>query len=179
MLKTSVVPALCACLIAAAAALPVRAADDAVMARGGGGGRATVTCYAASAQENEAAVRATNATRRARGLPALRANGDLALAAARHACDMARRSALSHRGSKTRGPLQRLRLTGYRPGLTAENIGAGPWGLDRVLQEWVRSRGHLANILIPQIRHYGIGKAVAADGRTVFWAAVYSAPKSR
>ena len=25
----------------------------------------------------------------------------------------------------------------------------------------------------------GIGKAIAADGKTVFWAAVYSAPKRR
>ena len=142
-------------------------------------GRGAVTCFNTSSQENEAAVRATNATRKQRGLKPLRANADLALAAARHACDMASRSVISHRGANTRGPMQRVKKTGYKPQLTAENIAAGPWGQERVLMEWERSSGHLANILIPQIQHYGIGKAIAADGKTVFWAAVYSAPKGR
>lgn len=136
-----------------------------------------VICYQTSMQENEAAVRATNATRKARGLPALKTNRDVATAAARHACDMAQRSVMSHQGSKTHGPMQRLKKEGYKPSLAAENIAAGPWGQDRVLAEWERSRGHLANILIPQVRHYGIGKALGADGKTVFWAAVYSAPR--
>ncbi|WP_233253563.1 CAP domain-containing protein [Paracoccus binzhouensis] len=137
----------------------------------------TVTCYQTSMRENQAAAQATNATRRARGLPALKPNADLAAAAARHACDMARRGVMSHRGSNTRGPMQRLKKAGYRPSIAAENIAAGPFTQERVLREWVRSSGHLANILIPQVRHYGIGKAVGADGRTVYWAAVYSAPR--
>lgn len=73
--------------------------------------------------------------------------------------------------------MQRLKQEGYRPSIAAENIAAGPWGQDRVLVEWSRSSGHLANILIPQVRHYGIGKALGADGKTVYWAAVYSAPR--
>lgn len=139
-----------------------------------------VTCYTTSAAENEAAARATNARRKQSGLAPLRANDDLALAAARHACDMAQRSVMSHRGHDTRGPMQRLKKTGYKPRLAAENIAAGPaWGQERVLGEWERSSGHLANILIPQVRHYGIGRALGADGKTVFWAAVYSSPKRR
>lgn len=137
----------------------------------------TVTCFQTSMRENEAAVRATNATRQARGLAPLRSNRDLAEAAARHACDMAKRGVMSHQGSKTKGPMQRLKKEGYRPSIAAENIAAGPWGQDRVLVEWARSSGHLANILIPQTRHYGIGKALGSDGKTVFWAAVYSAPR--
>ncbi|ABL70095.1 Cysteine-rich secretory protein family protein [Paracoccus denitrificans] len=136
-----------------------------------------VTCYQTSMRENEAAARATNATRQARGLAPLKPNQDLAMAAARHACDMAKRGTMSHRGGKTKGPMQRLKQEGYRPSIAAENIAAGPWGQDRVLVEWSRSSGHLANILIPQVRHYGIGKALGADGKTVYWAAVYSAPR--
>lgn len=139
--------------------------------------RAAVACHQTSVQENKAAVQATNATRRARGLAPLRANADLAEVAARHACDMARRGVMSHRGSATKGPMQRLKKEGYRPSIAAENIAAGPFTQERVLSEWSRSSGHLANILIPQVRHYGIGKAVGSDGRTVFWAAVYSAPR--
>ncbi|WP_245948612.1 CAP domain-containing protein [Paracoccus lutimaris] len=158
-------------------AMPVAAVDVKISTKSPSLG--PVTCYNTSRHENEAAVRATNATRKQRGLKPLRANADLALAAARHACDMAQRSVVSHRGVGTRGPMQRVKKTGYKPRLTAENIAAGPWGQERVLVEWERSSGHLANILIPQIQHYGIGKAIAADGKTVFWAAVYSAPKRR
>ena len=158
-------------------AMPAAAVDRKISTRSPNLG--PVTCYNTSRHENEAAVRATNATRKQRGLKPLRANADLALAAARHACDMASRSVVSHRGVGTRGPMQRVKKTGYRPRLTAENIAAGPWGQERVLVDWERSSGHLANILIPQIRDYGIGKAIAADGKTVFWAAVYSVPKRR
>lgn len=164
------------------AIFPANASDDIAIpdrTPANGKGLGAVTCYETTRQDNELAVRATNATRKARGLKPLRARSDLALAAARHACDMAKRSVISHRGVNSRGPMQRLKKIGYKPGIAAENIAAGPWGQDRVLTEWVRSKGHLDNILIPQIRDYGIGKAIGADGRTVFWAAVYSAPKRR
>ena len=163
-------------------ALPAAAEDVRISTKspGVGAGVGAVTCYNTSRQENEAAAQATNVTRKQRGLAPLRANDDLALAAARHACDMAQRSMMTHRGSNTRGPMQRVKKTGYKPKLTAENIAVGPaWAQERVLVEWERSSGHLANILIPQIKHYGIGKAVGADGKMVFWAAVYSAPKRR
>ena len=62
-------------------------------------------------------------------------------------------------------------------GVTAENIAAGHFDLNRVLHEWNVSTGHHANIVIPQMRHMGIGEAVGADGKTRFWAAVYAAPR--
>ncbi|WP_227493405.1 MULTISPECIES: CAP domain-containing protein [Paracoccus] len=136
-----------------------------------------VTCYETSVQENQAAASATNALRKARGLSSLQPNRDLAVAAARHACDMARRGQMTHRGSATSGPMQRLKKEGYRPRIAAENIAAGPWGQEQVLAAWSQSPGHLANILLPQVRHYGIGRAVGPDGKTVYWAAVFSAPR--
>ncbi len=89
---------------------------------------------------------------------------------------MARRGVMAHHGSRTSGPAQRVKARGYRPSVTAENIAAGRFGLDGVLQAWNSSPGHLGNILIPQLRDYGIGHAIAADGKTVFWTAVYAAP---
>lgn len=135
------------------------------------------TCYATSQAQNAAAVSATNATRKANGLAALTPDPVLAAAAAHHACDMAERGLMSHTGTTTKGPLQRVKAQGGAPRLAAENIAAGPFGQDRVLKEWAASNGHLANILIPQLRHYGIGRAVGSDGKTVFWAAVYTAPR--
>ncbi|MFT4014591.1 MAG: CAP domain-containing protein [Paracoccus sp. (in: a-proteobacteria)] len=135
------------------------------------------SCQAPSMAANRAAADATNAQRRARGLPPVAANAALGQAAARHACDMAARGLMSHVGTSTKGPAQRVKAVGYAPHMTAENIAAGPFGLGQVLNAWSNSQGHLDNILIPQIREVGIGRAIGADGRTVFWAAVYGAPR--
>lgn len=134
-----------------------------------------VVCMATTANENAFGAAETNAVRKANGLGHLRPSKKLADAAARHACDMARRNEMTHRGSTTKGPSQRVRAVGYKNRIVAENIGKGFSQADGVLDAWVRSSGHLQNILLPQVRDFGIGKAIAADGLTVYWAAVYAA----
>lgn len=134
-------------------------------------------CIATQTHENQTGASATNSLRRNAGLPPVRANTLLAKVAADHACDMAQRGRMTHKGSTTSGPGSRVKAAGYAPMVTAENIAAGPFSLTRVLHEWNASAGHRDNILIPQVSDYGIGQAVAADGRTRFWAAVYAAPK--
>lgn len=135
------------------------------------------TCFQTSSHENQAAAQATTAARRGQGLGSVSADPALAQAAAKHACDMAARGLMSHVGTSTKGPAQRVKAEGYAPQVTAENIAAGPFGLGRVLNEWSASSGHRANILIPQVRDVGIGRALGSDGRTVFWSAVYGAPR--
>ena len=91
-------------------------------------------------------------------------------------------------GSLTDGAIRRsikdVELTGKQKSLAdGEGRGVGRLVLvvrpmpKRVLAEWNASGGHRANMLIPQVRHYGIGQAIGPDGRTRFWAAVYAAPK--
>lgn len=135
------------------------------------------TCLATSASQNSQGAAATNALRRKAGLPPVRPDPVLARVAAQHACDMAQRGRMTHAGSGTSGPGPRVKAAGYAPAVTAENIAAGPFSQARVLAEWGASSGHLANMLIPQLRDYGIGQAVGPDGRTRFWAAVYAAPR--
>lgn len=139
----------------------------------------TPHCVATTGSENAAAAQATSRTRAGAGLGPVRPHARLAQVAAMHACDMARRGLMAHEGSTTRGPSQRVKASGYRPMVTAENIAAGPLGLEQVLSAWNLSAGHRSNILIPQLADYGIGRAVSADGKTVFWAAVYAAPRGR
>lgn len=136
-------------------------------------------CLATAAAENQAAAQVTSARRTAAGLKPLRPNPRLAEAAARHACDMATRGQMAHRGSATKGPSQRVKGVGYKPAITAENIAAGPFNLEQVLHAWDGSDSHLRNIMLPQATDFGIGRAVAADGRTLFWAALYAAPRGR
>ncbi|WP_410219554.1 CAP domain-containing protein [Paracoccus sp. (in: a-proteobacteria)] len=134
-------------------------------------------CLQTDPGQNAAGVAATNQMRRQAGLPPVRSSMQLAQVAAAHACDMARRGRMTHIGSTTTGPAARVKAAGYRPSVTAENIAAGPYSLPRVLQEWNKSQGHLNNILLPQVRDYGVGQALGPDGRTIYWAAVYSAPQ--
>ena len=158
-----------------AAALPALAMSEPVRVQATAPGVAH--CPATSPAENAAAARATSRQRAAGRLPPVRADARLAQAAARHACEMARRGLMTHGGSRTRGPTQRVRGAGYRPAVTAENIAAGPFDLAGVLPAWGGSSGHLSNIMLPPAADFGIGRAIAAGGRTVCWAAVYAAPK--
>ena len=138
---------------------------------------ARASCAPPVPSETAAAVHATNSERAARGLPPVRGSAVLSAAAAAHACDMATRGRMTHKGSGGSGPAQRLKARGYRPAITAENIAAGPFDLRAALGAWSRSDQHRANILIPQLREVGIGHALGPDGRTRFWSAVYAAPR--
>lgn len=138
--------------------------------------RGEVTCPGTTAEMNGAAVQSTNATRSRGGLPPLRSSMVLAEVAAGHACDMAKRGRMSHRGSTTSGPGDRVKTRGYRPSMTAENIAAGPYDRNQVLRIWAGSGGHIDNIMIPQLRDFGIGQAIGSDGKTHYWSAVYAAP---
>lgn len=135
------------------------------------------TCLKTTLIQNNLGAQSTNSMRRRASLPPVQANMLLADVAARHACDMARRGLMTHRGTGTPGPGARVKANGYQPRVTAENIAACPFNLGRVLVEWNASEGHRNNILIPQVSDYGIGQAIGPDGRTRFWAAVYAAPK--
>lgn len=137
------------------------------------------TCLQTTAAQNASAAQTTNAVRARAGLAPVRPDSRLAQAAAQHACDMAERGRMTHQGSRSSGPAQRVKALGFAPRMTAENIAAGPFDLDRVLAEWNRSDGHLSNILIPQMSEFGIGQAIGADGRTRYWAAVYAASRGR
>lgn len=134
-------------------------------------------CFSPDASEQAAGVQATNAARTRSGLSPVRTNAQLARAAAAHACDMAQRGRMTHTGSSTAGPGPRVKKLGYAPRVTAENIAAGPYDARQALAAWNGSPGHLQNILIPQLRDFGVGRAIGSDGRTVYWAAVYAAPR--
>lgn len=145
---------------------------------GGGGGR--VDCRKTDPQELARALAVTNAQRSAAGLGPLRGNAKLQKAAEDHACDMARRGVMEHAGTGTTGPGQRVKALGYKPSVTAENISAGSvslFDLDGAVRQWGASPGHAANILIPQVSEFGVGRAYSADGRIAYAAAVYAAPR--
>lgn len=98
------------------------------------------------------------------GLKPLRRNRRLSEAAQRHTRRM-RASCFGHQCSGERSLKARLRAVGYlnkrlRSYYYSENIawGSGVLGTPRrIVDAWMRSAGHRANILSPQVRDIGVG----------------------
>lgn len=137
-------------------------------------GAGDASCGALSSAEVARAVAVTSAFRASRGLPAVSADQRLNKIAAQQACHMAKTGLMSHAGPSNEGPKHRAKAAGYAPSIIAENIAAGPYGLEQALSAWNASGGHVANITLPAVRDFGIGVATGADG-TRYWAAVYAA----
>ncbi len=118
----------------------------------------------------------TNAERASRGLAPLRHNGLLSQAADAHSKDQAAQEKLTHTGSDGSSPGDRIDRTGYPWRTWAENAAGGYGTAERVVDGWVRSPGHLANILNPNVTEIGLGIAYTAGGYP-YWTQVFAAPR--
>lgn len=98
-----------------------------------------------------------NQFRAQNGLPALRLDNRLNVAAQRHSNDMALHKAMSHscRDGTTLG--QRITQAGYPWRNIAENVATGQTSARKVVQAWINSSGHRANMLKNNVKDVGIG----------------------
>ena len=126
---------------------------------------------AASVSTPHSAIRLISAVRRNRGLPALRHDPRLDRAAAMHARDMASRRFFSHRGSNGSKAFHRIRASGYNACYAAENIARGPASSAQAARMWIRSPGHLRNILSRKPIAAGIARAPGN-----YWVMVFARP---
>ncbi len=127
----------------------------------------------------EAMLARVNAERAKVGRPPLRLDPRLSAAAQAHAEDMMVHSYYAHASPEGKTPLDRVRKTGYAPHIVAENIARGPFTVDEVMDDWMLSREHRANLLHPAFRDFGAGIVVgrnAAVGFTVIWVQDFAAP---
>ena len=104
-----------------------------------------------------------NALRAAVGVPPLRLCAALGRAARAHARDLATAAPFGHVGHDGRGPGERVRSEGYAWRAVGENVAAGQATVREVMESWVTSHGHLANLVHPGYRHLGVAVAVAED----------------
>jgi uncharacterized protein YkwD len=102
-------------------------------------------------------LRLTNLERRRVGLNPLRLHPKLGRAAQAHSRDMGVNDFFSHTGSNGSSLGDRVRQVGYRYSYAAENIAAGSPNPQQVVNLWMNSPGHRANILAPRLKHIGIG----------------------
>lgn len=118
-----------------------------------------------SAQEKQL-LDLTNAERKKKDLPALKASPSLFRVARAHAQNMARQEKMEHT-LDGKNPVDRLRDAGYKIAAMAENIG---WideriSLERVMRDWMGSEIHRNNILNKDLTEIGIGVAKNAKGQ--------------
>ncbi len=106
----------------------------------------------------------TNLEREKAGLPPLKENPLLAQAAQAHAEAMAAGDFFDHSNPHTgTTPADRITAAGYHWSVVAENIGSGAASPAEVMQNWMGSSGHRANILNPRVREIGVGYAFDAN----------------
>ena len=113
-------------------------------------------------------VTLTNTYRTANGCGALRIDARLVAAARAHSTDMVTNSFFSHTGSNGSTFVQREVAAGYTTGASAENIAWGYRSPQEVVDGWINSAGHRANILNCGSVAVGVGVAYKADG-TPYW----------
>ena len=124
----------------------------------------------------ERAGRATlcliNRERTERGLAPLAPSGQLASAATAHSRDMVARGYFEHDSPDGLTPQDRIRATGWgrgRSSSSGENIA---WGTGReatpeaIVEQWMDSPPHRADILRPAFSEIGVGIALGAPSRS-------------
>lgn len=118
----------------------------------------SLTLFAPAARAQDVAE-LLNALRAQERLKPLKVSPRLEAAANRHAMDMAQRGFFSHQGSDGSSVGQRVRAQGYRFCKVAENIAKGQKSLNEVMTTWAESPGHRRNMLLPDIREFGLVRA--------------------
>jgi uncharacterized protein YkwD len=97
------------------------------------------------------------------GCRPLVANGTLVTVARAHSADMAARNYFSHDDPEGRSPFDRMRAAGYAGRTMGENIAAGYQTPAAVMDAWMNSAGHRANILNCAFAEIGVGHATGGS----------------
>jgi uncharacterized protein YkwD len=108
--------------------------------------------------------------------PPLIWNATLATAAESHSRAMANHNFFDHKDIDGRTPGDRAELAGYNAQLIGENIAAGHDSASKVVDGWLASPGHCANLMNPQFRE--LGAAYAMDPKSdagIYWTALFGA----
>lgn len=131
----------------------------------------------AHAQDPTAEVlRLVNQARVRHGLAPIARAAELDVAAERHSRDMAINGFFSHTGSDGSNAGQRANAAGYFWYAWGENIAAGFPTAAAVMEAWMNSPGHRANILQPIFQEIGIAVVQQAGSRYgVYWTQVFGA----
>jgi len=122
-------------------------------------------------------IRLINQERGKEGLAPLVEQSQLTQAARLHSQDMACNQFFSHVSPTAGDVIARVTAQGYSYSAIGENIAAGQADPSGVVQAWMNSTGHRANIMNATYTQVGVGYAyLAGDSSGVFWTLLVGAP---
>lgn len=97
-----------------------------------------------------------NQYRATHGLKPVKLNTELTAAAKIHSRDLAKWDRISHYGSDGSNPWDRVKRSGFKARLAAENVGTGQIDFGEVMKGWKDSPGHNKNLLLADADYMGI-----------------------
>jgi uncharacterized YkwD family protein/spore coat assembly protein SafA len=120
-------------------------------------------------------IKLTNAERTKRGLSPLKADWQLSRVARYKALDMRDRNYFSHTSPTYGSPFNMIKEFGLSYTAAAENIAAGQTTPQAVVNAWMASAGHRANILSPNYNEIGVGYAKGGS-YGAYWSEMFIHP---
>jgi uncharacterized protein YkwD len=115
-----------------------------------------------------------NKERAGNNCDALAIDSRLATAARKHSADMAARDYFDHNTPEGVDMATRVNNAGYKWSSLGENIAMGQQDAASVMESWMKSPGHRANILNCGFKQIGIG--LAYRGKTPYWTQDFGSP---
>ncbi|MEV4623638.1 CAP domain-containing protein [Asanoa sp. NPDC049573] len=131
----------------------------------------TVSTSGAGGTEQAKVVAETNRQRAMNGCGPVTVNAKLTKAAQSHSVDQAQHNTMSHDGSDGSTPWDRSKAAGYDNAI-GENVAMGYRDAAAVMDGWMNSPGHRANILNCSAKAIGVGLAKASDG-SPYWTQMF------
>ena len=120
----------------------------------------------------------TNDYRAGYGLPPLTWDDSLAQAARLHSADMAYNDFIAHEGSDGSTVGERITRTGWDWRMVKENVATGQQAPYIVVDSWINSPGHRANMLSEDVRYLGVGFYFLESSQAHFhWTQKFGTPR--
>ncbi|MFG6433351.1 CAP domain-containing protein [Roseateles sp. LYH14W] len=106
-------------------------------------------------------------------------NAQLTQAAVVHSDDMAAGNFFSHTGSNGSSAGDRVTAAGYAWRGVGENIAAGQTSVAQVVDGWMKSDGHRANLMNPAFRDIGVACIAGSASNTyrTYWSQEFGTPR--
>lgn len=141
----------------------------------GGTGDSSGQVQQPSQSGNRAAqvVSLVNQERQAAGLGSLKSDSKLAALAQQKAEDMAEKGYFSHTSPTYGSAFDMLKAADYSYRTAGENIAKGQKTAEAVMNGWMNSPGHRANILDSGYTKIGVGYATNGSG-TPYWVQIFA-----
>lgn len=118
--------------------------------------------------EVDEVIRLVNVERQKNGLKPLTANWELSRVAQYKSKDMATKNYFSHQSPTYGSPFDMMKSFGIKYSYAGENIAYGQQSASQVMNAWMNSQGHRANILNSNYTQIGVGIATNSKG-TKYW----------